>query len=90
VRLKHNYLGGSGLGLFGWVGDAGGTFGLVFGVFAGFEAGGAGTSGDEFGTDGDVGGGGVCCVQPTAMALNAMAAIVDLVRFMVALLYKID
>jgi hypothetical protein len=74
------YLGGSALGLSGWVGDAGGTFGLVFGVFAGFEEGG-GTSGDAFGTDGDVGGDGMCCVQPAAMAPNAMVMRVDLVRF---------
>jgi hypothetical protein len=77
-----------GLGL-GCAGDPGGAFGsvLVLGVFGvGFEEGGAGTSGDEFGTDGDVGGGGVCCAQPTVMAVNATAARVDLVRFMVALL----
>jgi hypothetical protein len=51
---------------------------------------GGGTSGDEFGTDGAVGGGGVCCVQPTVMALSAMAAKVDLVSFIFALLYKVD
>jgi hypothetical protein len=61
----------------------------VFGVLGGFEVGG-GTSGDEFGTDGEVGGGGVCCAQPTVMALNAIAARVDLVSFIFTLLYKVD
>jgi hypothetical protein len=87
------YLGGSG---FGCVGDPGGTLGLVSGVFGGFEEGGAGTSGGEFGSDGDVGDGdegdgdegdsGVCCVQPVAIAQSAMAARVDLARFISALL----
>jgi hypothetical protein len=54
-------------------------------VLDGFEEGG-GISGDEFGTDGEVGGGGVCSAQPTVMALNAMAARVDLVRFIFSLL----
>jgi hypothetical protein len=80
------YFCGSGPG-FGCVGDPGGTFGLVFGV-SGFEEGGVGTSGGEFGSDGDVGDGGVCCAQPTVMAQSAMAARVDLVRFISALLYK--
>jgi hypothetical protein len=70
---------------FGCVGDPGGAFGSVLGG-VGFEDGGGGTSGDEFGTDGDVGGAGVCCVQPTARALNATAARVDLVRFIFTLL----
>jgi hypothetical protein len=48
----------------------------------GFEEGG-GTSGGEFGSDGDVGDGGVCCVQPTVMAQSAMAARVDLVKFII-------
>jgi hypothetical protein len=60
-----------------------------FGVLWGFEEGGGGISGDEFGTDGDVGGGGVCSAQPAAMAVNAMAARVDLVRFIFALLYRV-
>jgi hypothetical protein len=30
----------------------------------------------------------VCCAQPTVMAQSAMAARVDLVRFISALLYK--
>ncbi len=57
-------------------GDPGGTLGLVFGVFggSGFEDGGVGISGAEFGIDGDAGGVGVCVVQPTAMALSAIAA----------------
>jgi hypothetical protein len=69
---------------FGCVGDAGGELGSVLGG-VGFDEGG-GTSGDEFGTDGDAGGSGVCCVQPTVMALNARAARVDLVRFIFTLL----
>jgi hypothetical protein len=72
------YLGGSG---FGCAGDPGGTLGLVSGVFGGFEEGGAGTSGGEFGSDGDVGDSGVCCVQLVAIAQSAMAARVDLARF---------
>jgi hypothetical protein len=83
------YLGGSGL-WFGCVGDPGGTLGLVFGVFGGIgfeEGGGVGTSGGEFGSDGDVGDG-VCCVQPAVIAQSAMAARVDPVRFIWALLYK--
>jgi hypothetical protein len=85
LDLDLYYLGGSGLGC---VGDPGGTLGLVSGVFCGigFEEGGAGTSGGEFGSDGDVGDGdmgdsGVCCVQPPIIAQSAMAARVDLVRF---------
>jgi hypothetical protein len=60
---------------------------LVFGVFGGMgsEEGGVGTSGGEFGSDGDVGNGGVCCVQPTVIAQSATAARVDLVRFIFAL-----
>jgi hypothetical protein len=69
---------------FGCVGDPGGAFGPALeGV--GFEEGG-GTSGDEFGTDGEVGGAGTCSVQATVKALNAMAARVDLVRLMLTLL----
>jgi hypothetical protein len=84
--LDFYYFCGSGLG-FGCVGDPGGTLGLVFGEFGGmgFE-GGVGTSGGEFGSDGDVGDSGVCCVQPTVIALSTMAARVDLVRFICALL----
>jgi len=70
---------GGGLG-FGCVGD---PDGLVFGVSGGvgFADGGGGTSGDELGIDGDVGGGGVCCAQAAAIALSAMTARVDLVAF---------
>jgi hypothetical protein len=52
---------------------------LVFGVFGGigFDDGGVGTVGGEFGIDGDEGGGGVCCIQPAALALSAMAANID-------------
>src|ERR1700722_16427097 len=75
---------------FGCVGGAGGELGSVLGG-VGFEEGGGGTSGDEFGTAGDAGGIGVCCVQPTVMALNARAARVDLVRFIFTLLsIKVD
>jgi hypothetical protein len=65
------------------------VFGSAFGVLDGLEEGG-GISGDEFGTDGELGGGGVCSAQPTVMAVNAMAARVDLVRFIFTLLYKVD
>jgi nitrate/nitrite transporter NarK len=66
---------------------------LVFGVFGvGFDDGGVGISGAELGIDGDAGGGGVCVVQATMVALvaalSAIAARVDLVRFMLALLYN--
>ncbi|MEO7206293.1 MAG: hypothetical protein ABI356_00500 [Steroidobacteraceae bacterium] len=72
----------------GFDGDPDGTVGLAFGVFGGkgFDAGGVGISGAEFGTDGDVGGGGVCCVQPIAIALSAMATRENLASFMVAAL----
>jgi hypothetical protein len=62
----------------------------VFGVLGGFEEGGGGISGDEFGTDGDVGGGGLCSAQPAVIAVNAMAAKVDLVRFIFTLLLRVD
>ena len=64
---------GAGPGLDG--GDPGEPSGFVFGVFGGigFEDGGVGISGAEFGI-GDAGGVGVCVVQPTAMALSAIAA----------------
>ncbi|HEX3950177.1 MAG TPA: hypothetical protein VHW95_10045 [Steroidobacteraceae bacterium] len=69
------------LGLSGCVGDPGGTLGLVFGVFGvGLEDGG-GISGALGGTDGDVGGGGVCCVQPAVIAARAIAASVILGAF---------
>jgi hypothetical protein len=80
------YLGGSGVG-FGCVGDPGGTLG--FGVSGFEEGGGVGTSGGEFGIDGDEGDGGTCCAQPTVIAQSAMAARVDPVRFICALLYKV-
>jgi hypothetical protein len=68
--------------------DPGGTPGLVFGVFGvGFEDGGAGTSGDEVGIDGDTGGGGVCVVQPTARALSAMAASMDKLDLVACILH---
>ena len=56
---------------------------MRFGVFGGrgFVDGGVGNSGAEFGIDGDEGGGGVCCAQPTVIALSVMAARVDLVAF---------
>ncbi len=70
----------------GFVGDPEGTVGLAFGVFGGkgFDEGGVGISGAEFGTDGDVGGGGVCCVQPITPAPSTRAARVNLASFMVA------
>jgi hypothetical protein len=82
---------GVGPGLDG--GDACEPSGFVFGVFGGigFEDGGVGTSGAEFGIDGDAGGVGVCVVQPTAMALSAIAARMigeGRVAFMGALLRK--
>jgi hypothetical protein len=63
---------------------------LRFGVFggSGFVDGGVGNSGAEFGIDGDVGGGGVCCAQPTATALSVMAARAGAVVFICALLEK--
>jgi hypothetical protein len=53
---------------------------LGFGVFGGvgFDEGG-GISGALGGTDGDVGG--VCCVQPAAIALRAITAIINLGEF---------
>jgi len=74
---------------FGCAGDPGGTVGLLFGVFGGrgFDDGRVGISGAEFGSDGDAGGG-VCCVQPIAIALSAMAARLDLARLISALLYR--
>jgi hypothetical protein len=55
----------------------------MFGVFGGrgFVDGADGNSG-ACGVDGDVGGGGEYCVQPAAMAFNAMAARVNLGTFM--------
>jgi hypothetical protein len=52
---------------------------LIFGVFGGigFVDGGVGTVGGGLGIDGDEGGGGVCSVQPAAIALSAMAANID-------------
>jgi hypothetical protein len=65
---------------------------LRFGVFGGrgFVDGGVGISGAELGVDGDEGGGGVCCVQPAVIAQTAMAARVDPVAFIFALLDRID
>jgi hypothetical protein len=54
----------------------------------GFVDGGVGNSGGAFGIEGDEGGGGVYCVQPTVIALSVMAARVDLVAFIFALLNK--
>jgi hypothetical protein len=54
----------------------------------GFVDGGVGSSGGGFGIDGDAGGGGVCCVQPTVIAPSVMAARVDLIAFIFALLNK--
>jgi hypothetical protein len=48
----------------------------------GFEVGG-GTSGDELGIGGDVGGAGVCWVQATVIAATATVASVNLFRFMI-------
>jgi hypothetical protein len=62
----------------------------VLGEF-GLEDGRAGTSGEEFGIDGEVGGDGMCCEQAAVMAAAATAAAataarLDLVRFMVEFL----
>jgi len=56
------------------------------GVFGGLEVGGVSSGGEFGGSDGDVGG--VCGAQPTVIAQSAMAARVDLVGFISALLYK--
>jgi hypothetical protein len=76
------------LGLSGCVGDAGGgTVGFVSGVFGGigFEDG-LGNSGALGARDGDVGGDGVCGVQPAVMVASAIDANVSLGAFMCALL----
>lgn len=62
---------------------------MVFGVFGGVGfgfAGGAGISGEFGGIEGDPGNVGVCCAQPTVIAQSAMAARIDLVVFILALL----
>jgi hypothetical protein len=59
---------------------------LVFGAF-GLEDGGVGTSGGELGSEGDTGCG-VCGAQPTVIAQRAIAAKVDSVKFIFALLYE--
>jgi hypothetical protein len=68
-------------------GDVGGTLGLVSGAFGGvgFDDGG-GISGELGGIDGEAGG--VCGAQPAVITVSAMAAKVDLLRFIFALLYK--
>jgi hypothetical protein len=60
---------------------------LVLGVFGGIglSLGLVGISGAG-GMDGDVGGGGVCCEQPAAIALNAIAANVNFCACMATLL----
>jgi hypothetical protein len=62
---------------------------LLFGVSGdkGFDDGGVGISGGAFGCDGDAGDRGMRCVQPIAIALSAMAARVDLLRFIFSLRY---
>jgi hypothetical protein len=73
------------LGLSGWVGDPGGTLGLVSGLFGDVGLAGGGISGALGGTDGEVGGG-VCCVQPAVIAARAIAASVIFGAFILALL----
>ena len=60
-------------------GDGGGTLGLLSGAFGGVGFDDGGISGELGGIDGE--GGGVCGEQPAVMTLNAQAARVDRVRF---------
>jgi len=56
------------------------------GVFGGLEDGGVSSGGEFGGSDGDVGG--VCGAQPTVIAQSAIAARLDPVRVISALLYE--
>jgi hypothetical protein len=69
-------------------GDVGGTLGLVSGVFGGVGFDDGGISGELGGIDGEAGG--VCGAQPAAITLSAMAAKVDLVRFILHSSIRVD